>query len=501
MTLSRVLEGVSVIKMFQTLYGKMVVTHEVEIRGIQYDSRKVGRDEMFVAIKGGTTDGHKFIDRAVGGGANVVVVEDDNAIPDSYFMHAGVVKIVVGNSRKALAQMSANLFGHPSEKLKLVGVTGTNGKTSTTYLIKSIFEANGEKVGLIGTIEYKIGEEVIPSTHTTPESLELNQLLATMVLQGCNSAVMEVSSHSLALYRVYGLKFVAAVFTNLTQDHLDFHGTMEDYFCAKKTLFNSLSDNSVAITNRDDPYGMKAVADTKAPVVTYGIENADVHASNVNLSLKGTSFTIVYKGSSSPVESMLIGGFNVKNILAAFTTGISLGVEKEKIAEGIRNLRAVPGRFQQFTSPEGWIAIVDYAHTHDALENCLRTIREIVPAEQRGRIITVFGAGGNRDKGKRPLMGRVATEYSDIIIITSDNPRHEDPLQIIEEIKKGVLPGKSVIIEPDRHKAIAVALEMARSGDIVFFAGKGHEDYQIIGDEKIHFDDREEVETYIRNKR
>lgn len=501
MTLSRVLDGVPVIKMFQTLYGKMVVTHEVEIRGIQYDSRKIGRDEMFVAIKGGTTDGHKFIDRAVSGGAKVVVVEDDNAMADSYFMHAGVVKIVVGDSRKALAQMSANIFGRPSQKLKLVGVTGTNGKTSTTYLIKSILEARGEKVGLIGTIEYKIGQEIIPATHTTPESLELNQLLATMVLRGCSAAVMEVSSHSLALHRVYGLKFTAAVFTNLTQDHLDFHLTMEEYFRAKKTLFDSLSIDAATITNSDAPYGMKVVADTKAAVLTYGIDNGDVSATNVSLTLKGTSFAVNYKSSSCRVESTLIGRFNVQNILAAFATGISLGVETEKIVNGIAKLRAVPGRFQQFISPEGWIAVVDYAHTHDALENCLRAIREIVPDEQRGRIITVFGAGGNRDKGKRPLMGRAATQYSDITIITSDNPRHEDPLQIIEDIKKGVLPDKTVIVEADRRKAIAAALQMVRPGDIVFFAGKGHENYQIIGDQKIHLDDREEVETHIRNKR
>lgn len=501
MTLSRVLDGVPVTKMFQTLYGKMVVTHEVEVRGIQYDSRKIGRDEMFVAIKGGTTDGHKFIDRAVAGGAKIVVVEDDSAMADSYFMHAGVVKIVVGNSRKALAQMSANLFDHPSQKLRLVGVTGTNGKTSTAYLIKSILEARGEKVGLIGTIEYKIGQEIIPSTHTTPESLELNQLLATMVLQGCSSAVVEVSSHSLALHRVYGLNFAAAVFTNLTQDHLDFHLTMKEYFRAKKTLFDSLSADATGITNSDDPYGKKAIADTSAAALTYGIESGDVRASNINLTLQGTSFTVNYENSSSKVKSTLIGRFNVENILAAFATGVSLGVEREKIVDGIANLRAVPGRFQQFISPEGWIAVVDYAHTHDALENCLRTIREIVPSDQRGRIITVFGAGGNRDKGKRPLMGRVATEYSDSTIITSDNPRHEDPLQIIKEIKKGVLPDKQVIVEPDRRKAIVMALQMARSGDIVFFAGKGHENYQIIRDEKIHFDDREEVETYIRKKR
>ncbi len=501
MTLSQLLDGVPVIKMFQTLYGKMVVTHEIQVRGIQYDSRKIGRDEMFVAIKGGTNDGHKFIGGAVNSGANVVVVEDDTAMADAYFMHAGVVKVVVGDSRKALAQMSANLFDHPSHKLRLVGVTGTNGKTSTTYLIKSILEAHGEKVGLIGTIEYKIGQEILPATHTTPESLELNQLLAAMVHSGCSAAVMEVSSHSLALQRVHALKFTAAVFTNLTQDHLDFHLTMEEYFRAKKMLFDTLSPDASAITNSDDVHGTKIISDTKAGTLAYGIASGDVSATELNLGLKGTNFRVNYRDSSSKIHSTLIGRFNVQNLLAAFATGIKMGIDPETIVDGIEKLRAVPGRFQQFVSPKGWIAVVDYAHTHDALENCLRAIQEILPAGKRGKIITVFGAGGNRDKGKRPLMGHVATQYSDIAIITSDNPRLEDPLSIIEDIQKGVLPGKTVIVEPDRRKAIIAALEIAGSGDIVLLAGKGHETYQVIGDQKNHFDDREEVENFIRDKK
>lgn len=502
MTLSRVLEGVPVIKMFQTMYGKMVVTHDVEVGSIQYDSRKVGRGDMFVAIKGVAADGHKFIDNAVAGGAKVVVVEDDAALPDSYFMHAGVVKIVVGDSRKALAKISANFFDNPSHKLKLIGVTGTNGKTSTTHLIKSILEANGEKVGLIGTIEYKIGDEVIPSTHTTPESLELNGLLATMVQRGCSSAVMEVSSHSLALNRVYALKFAAAAFTNLTQDHLDFHQTMDEYFDAKKILFDGLRSDASAVTNWDDSYGQKIIADTKGKTVSYSIDGSgDVNATSVNVGLMGTKFTITYQNSAQQVESTLIGRFNVQNILAAYATGTALGVDKNIITQGIRVLKSVRGRFEQIASPNGWITVIDYAHTPDALENCLSAIRAIVPNENRGRIITMFGCGGNRDKGKRPKMGRIATELSDITILTSDNPRFENPEQIIEEVKIGCIPGKTVYVEPDRRKAITLALGMAKRDDVVLIAGKGHESYQVIGDKKIHLDDREEVESFIRTKR
>jgi UDP-N-acetylmuramoyl-L-alanyl-D-glutamate--2,6-diaminopimelate ligase len=502
MTLSALLEHVPVIKMYQTMYGKMVVTHDVEVRHIQYDSRKVGRDDLFVAIKGGNVDGHAFISDVVAAGAKVVVVEEDAAMPDSFFMHAGVVKVVVQDARKALALMSANFYGQPSHKLRLIGVTGTNGKTSTTYLIKSLLEAHGEKVGLIGTIEYKIDSDMIPATHTTPESLELNQLLSTMAQRGCTSAVMEVSSHSLALNRVYGLRFAAAVFTNLTQDHLDFHETMEKYFQSKKVLFDELHPGAAAITNADDEFGKRIISGTRARALTYSIGgSASVVATNVNLSLTRTEFAVQYHNSSQQITSTLIGRFNVQNILAAYATGIELGIEPPTIAQGIARLNAVPGRFQQFVSTAGWIAVVDYAHTHDAMENCLRAIHEIVPKEQRRRIITVFGAGGNRDKTKRPKMGHVATTYSDVTILTSDNPRFEDAGSIVEDIRAGVVVGKAVYVELDRRKAIETALSMAQRGDVVLIAGKGHENYQVIGSTKAHLDDREEVEAFIRKKR
>jgi UDP-N-acetylmuramoyl-L-alanyl-D-glutamate--2,6-diaminopimelate ligase len=500
MDLSKVLEGVSVSKMFQTLYGKMVVTHDVQVRGIQYDSRKVGRDEIFVAIRGVAVDGHKFMADAVQRGATVVVMEDDGTLPDAFFMHAGVIKVVVGNSRKALATMSANFYGHPSRQLQLIGITGTNGKTTTTHLIKSILETNGQRVGLIGTIEYKVGSETIPATHTTPESLELNQLLAQMVAKDCTAAVMEVSSHSLALHRVHGLEFAIAGFTNLTQDHLDFHSSMEEYFTAKKMLFDGLKAGSHAVTNSDDGYGYKMIEGVAANTLTYGITStAEVAAKDVQLSVSGTECSVVYKNEVEQVHSPLIGRFNVQNILAAYAVSLTAGVPRATISRGIESLKSVRGRFEQLRSPGGWTAIVDYAHTPDALANSLRAIHDILPAGSKAKIITIFGCGGNRDRGKRPQMGRIATEQSDLTIITSDNSRNEDPDSIIEDIVAGAVSGRNFVSEVDRRKAIALGLQSANSGDVVLIAGKGHEDYQVVGDAKTHFSDREEVESFIRN--
>ena len=499
MMLSKLLEGVPVIKMFQAMYGKMVVTQDLEIHGIQYDSRKVERDDMFVAIRGAATDGHRFIDQAVAKGARVAVVEDDGALPDSFFLHTGVVKIVVSSSRKTLAILSANFYGHPSTKMRLIGVTGTNGKTTTTHLIRSILEASGERVGLMGTIAYSTGEKTMPATHTTPESLELNGLLTEMVVGGCSAAVMEVSSHSLSLQRVHGLDFRVGVFTNLTQDHLDFHGTMDRYFTAKQALFDSLSSSSSAVLNADDRYGPRMAEHSAASKWTYGFSSgADVVAHTVGLTVAGTTLQVRHSGADTMVSSPLIGRFNVSNILASYATGLALGIPEHKIVEGIRNLRTVRGRFEQITSPQGWTAIVDYAHTPDALENCLRAIHDILPAVRRGKIITVFGCGGNRDRGKRPQMGRIAAGLSDAVVITSDNPRDEDPQSIIDEILTGVEKGRVFSVERDRRKAIRTALGQAREGDVVLVAGKGHEDYQVVGTTKHHFDDREEIELFIR---
>lgn len=501
MMLSEILNGVTVSKMFQALYGTMVVTHDVQVNHVRYDSRRVERGDLFVAIRGGGFDGHRFVAQAVSNGAKVVVLEDDAALSDSYFMHTGSVKVVVPNSRAALARISANYFGHPSNKLLVVGVTGTNGKTTTTQLIGSILETAGNATGLLGTIEYRIGTEILPATHTTPESLELNELLAHMVEMRCTAAVIEVSSHALHQHRVDGMDFRAAVFTNLTQDHLDYHGTMEEYFSAKQILFEYLSPGAFAVVNIDDLWGRKILSATRANRISYGMTTqADVSAQNINLSMHGLSFTAVHAREETPIESSLIGRFNVSNILAAFATGIALGIRKTVVQDAIKNVRSVRGRFETIVAPQGWTTVIDYAHTPDALQKALRAIHDIFDSATRGKLITVFGCGGNRDRGKRPLMAAIATEYSDLTIITTDNPRREHPEEIIDEIMTGVKSGSEVIREPDRRTAILRALGLASKNDVVLIAGKGHEDYQVIAEEKIHFSDREVVETFLRSR-
>jgi UDP-N-acetylmuramoyl-L-alanyl-D-glutamate--2,6-diaminopimelate ligase len=498
MNLTKLLDGVQVTKMFQLQYGRMAVTQDVEVQSVQYDSRKVSANDCFVAIKGAGVDGHTYVGAAIDRGANVVVLENDATLPDPYFMHTGVVKIVVPDSRKALAILSANYFGHPSKSMKLVGVTGTNGKTTTTHLVRSIFETAGMRTGLVGTIEYRIGEEIIPATHTTPESLELNELFATMVKRGCAAATMEVSSHALHQSRVYGLDFDTAVFTNLTQDHLDYHGTMEAYFQAKKILFDHLKPSASAVTNLDDTYGQTISSSTSAARLTYSAQHAaDVEAKNIRLDIDGTTFDVVHNSETTTIATALVGRFNVYNILAAFAAGIALGIPKETIRRGVEKVQNVRGRFEKIRSPQGWTAIVDYAHTPDALEKCLRTIHEVLPDEHRGKIIAVFGAGGDRDKSKRPLMGAVAGALSDVAIVTSDNPRTEDPATILEEIIHGLPKGTKFIRELDRRMAIQKAIQLAQPGDVVLVAGKGHEDYQVIGTKKTHFSDREVVEEFL----
>ncbi len=495
MHLSKLLEGVRVTKLYQTMFGRMVVTHDVEVHAIQYDSRKVEQNDCFVALRGTGVDGHRFISEAINKGAKVVVIEDDNALPDSLAMHTGVVKAVVQDSRKALALMAANFYGRPAQKLRSVGVTGTNGKTTTTHLVKSILEADGQQTGLIGTIEYMIGRQTIPAPHTTPESLELHGLFARMVSAGCTSVSMEVSSHALHQSRVHGIDFSVAAFTNLTQDHLDYHSSMEDYFGSKKILFDGLKPTSAAVTNADDEWGKKITQSTQAKKISYGLgSSANFQAADIELSLRGITMSIGNEGSKSTISSPLVGRFNVYNVLTAYTIGKALNIPERTIQRGIKNLETVKGRFERISSPQGWIAIIDYAHTPDALEKCLQAIREVIPT---GRIITVFGAGGDRDKTKRPLMGTIASELSDLSIITSDNPRTEEPAQIIREIAKGISKTGGVEQEVDRRKAIHQAIGLARSGDVILIAGKGHEEYQVIGREKIHFSDREIVEEHL----
>ncbi len=493
MTLSELLNGVTVTKMFQTMYGKMVTTHDAEISGVQYDSRKVQRENLFVALKGVGADGHKFLSSAISNGAKVIVIEDDNAIPDSLCMHTGTVKIVVNNTRKALAQISANYYGNPASKMTMIGITGTNGKTTTTFLIKQMIEAvSNTKVGLIGTVEYAIGSEKFPATHTTPESLEMQQLFDQMVKKGCTHCVMEVSSHALHQFRVFGIPFKGAVFSNLTQDHLDYHGTMQEYFNAKRILFDGLNEDAIAVINSDSEYGQKIVEGCKAKVISYSVNNpSTLKAENVTVSVNGFSAVI----NNEAITTTLVGRFNVYNFLAAYSAVKGLGLQVS--SSMYSKLIPAPGRFEQIQSQKGWTAIVDYAHTPDALENCLQTIHDVLPADRKNTIITIFGAGGDRDTTKRPKMGTIAERLSDVIIVTSDNPRTEDPMKIIDNVLEGISNKKKAIIEADRGKAIAKGISIAKSGDIILVAGKGHEDYQVLGKEKIHFSDKEEILKFI----
>ncbi|MFN3133944.1 MAG: UDP-N-acetylmuramoyl-L-alanyl-D-glutamate--2,6-diaminopimelate ligase [Candidatus Kryptonium sp.] len=480
---------------------KFVGDENLNVSGIAYDSREVDEGELFVAIKGLNVDGHRFIPEAVLGGAVAIILEDD-LIDDNYFIERNVAKIVVPDSRKALAVASSVFYGFPSQKLKLIGVTGTNGKTTTTHLIKSILEFGGMKAGLIGTINYVIGDEIIPAGQTTPESLEINRFISKMVEKGISSCVMEVSSHALALDRVYGLDFDVGVFTNLTHDHLDFHQTFEAYFQAKKILFDSLKQSAYAVYNIDDPHGERIVADTKAMKLSYGKnERADVRIKEFRLGFDGTYVIVqVPTGAELEISSKLIGEFNVYNISSAVAVGYILGIELEDIKRGIEAVESVKGRFERIVSPDGYTVIIDYAHTPDALEKCIDAILKMREQLGGGKLITVFGCGGDRDKSKRPIMGRISTEKSDITVITSDNPRFEDPEGIISDILKGVKENSVYYVFVDRKEAIERALEMAERNDIVLIAGKGHEEYQIIRDIKVPFSDSQVVFEYFKTK-
>ena len=483
-----------------------------EVFDIAHDSRKVRPGSLFVAVRGFHSDGHQFIPRAVQAGAVAIVAEKGHN--EAAFRTTPL--IVVDDSRRALALLAVAFYGHPSQNLILVGITGTNGKTTTTYLIKSIIEAAGRKAGLIGTIDYRVGEMVYTAPNTTPESLDLQRLMAEMVGLGAEYCVMEVSSHALALGRTVGCEFAVAGFTNLTQDHLDFHESMESYFRAKLLLFAGLSPNAFAVINSDDVRATEIIGATRAKVLTTGLsERADIRPSgSIGHGIRGLSFSVVTPSGTISVESSLVGRHNIYNILSAIGIGTALGFASDDIARGISAMRAVPGRMEKVDEGQPFCVVVDYAHTEDALVRLLEAVREIAA----GKVITVFGCGGDRDRSKRPKMGTAAVNGSDIVIATSDNPRTEDPLRIIGEIEKGMeasgvrLPvcdlvsataqGKTpYCVIPDRHVAIAAAINMAGKGDVVVLAGKGHEDYQIIGDRKIHFDDREVARDEIRKRR
>lgn len=500
MLLAKLIQNVKVIKFYNTVYGQTILKDDIQVNKVKYNSAEVEKNDLFIALKGTNSDGHNFIGDAVSKGARVIVLENENVLPDPMCMHLGVAKLVVQNCRKVLAQIAANYYNNPSEKLEVLGVTGTNGKTTTTYLLKQLLEASSfanVKVGLIGTVEYDDGAKKIAATHTTPESLEIQALLAEMVKNKCTHAVMEVSSHALHQHRVDEIKFKCAIFTNLTQDHLDYHKTMDEYFECKKILFDRLQTDSFAITNIDSTFGTKIVSSTKAKVITYSSKHSgDITASEVNFTTKGFSANLFnHATSTGKIQTSLVGNFNLENFLAAYSALYSMGYKWNNFPNVAQKLQPAPGRLQKIESKKNWIAVVDYAHTPDALKKCLEAILPFVLEDKK--IITLFGAGGDRDKTKRPLMGEIAESLSDVVVVTSDNPRTEDPNEIINDILKGMKKTKKIIIEPDRSVAINKALELANSGDVVVVAGKGHENYQVIGKTKIHFSDVEKIEEFI----
>ncbi|MEW6067064.1 MAG: UDP-N-acetylmuramoyl-L-alanyl-D-glutamate--2,6-diaminopimelate ligase [Nitrospirota bacterium] len=488
----------------------------INISGIAYDSRRVNEGNLFVAIRGEKYDGHSFIKEAIKKGAVAIIYERavNNQMPSTISgTDSSLCFICVRDSRKALACVANNFYGNPSKSLTMVGVTGTNGKTTTTYFIKSIIESWGRRVGLIGTIQYMINKKIYPAIHTTPEAVEFQALLRDMLSAGCTHVVAEVSSHALAQYRVDETIFNTAVFTNLTRDHLDFHGTMENYFRAKERLFKELlGKEGMVIINIDDQYGKRLnseIRTQKSPfknILTYGIENnADIRASDINSSYQKLSFKISFRGRNYNISSDSIGLPNVYNIMSAVGVAISLGVPWEVICEGITKTGKIAGRFEKVDLGQGFLCIIDYAHTEDALERLIRTARELsiqhsaIKAMPSPRVITLFGCGGDRDRGKRPTMGAIATRLSDFVIITSDNPRFEEPTDIIKEIESGAV-NKNYLIEPDRKGAIKKAIDMANDGDIILIVGKGHEDYQEIKGVRHKFSDKEVVKKVIKDK-
>ena len=478
----------------------------VQISAVTCDSRKVTSGTLFFALQGATADGHKFISAAVRSGAAAVILEDAVDSP------TGIPWVRVADGRAAMARIAAEFYDNPTLRLPLVGITGTNGKTTTSYLIEAILAEAGLAPAVLGTISYRFGATRIEASHTTPESTELQAALRQLADAGARSFVMEVSSHALEQKRVDGCHFDVGIFSNLTRDHLDYHKTMESYLESKQRLFSDLLRPTVAkpqrraVINMDDQYGAVIAGRAGCPVITYGIEyRGDVQATDMSSSVNGFSGTLVTPKGAVNFTSRLVGRFNLSNILAAVSAGIALDLPLEAIKTGIETHATVPGRMERVDNTLGITLLVDYAHTGDALENVLSTLKTLATA----RIITVFGCGGDRDTGKRPIMGRIAARMSDLAIVTSDNPRSEDPFAILAQVKAGITPlgireytqeelknsfsEKGFVLQENRAEAIRLAVRLARPGDIVLLAGKGHEDYQIIGKTKQHFDDREQA--------
>lgn len=454
---------------------------DIEIEGIACDSRAIKRGYLFIAIDGTKLDGHKFANEAIDRGAIAVVVQKDVVLSD------GFPKIYVKDSRVALAKIANEFYGRPSEKIKCIGITGTNGKTTISYLMDSILTTAGHRVGIVGTINYRVGKRIIPATNTTPGPIELHNFMNEMVRNSIDFVVMEVSSHSLDQRRVEGIKYAVGIFTNLTGDHLDYHRTFDEYFDAKAKLFEGLDDGSYAVINVDDEWGRKLLKRSKGKITTYGIKSdAEFLATCVDLSLGGTKFVVEAPNRKMDISTKLIGLHNIYNIAASIAAGVRLGLPLDLIKVGVENIVSVPGRLEAIDCGQPFKVFVDYAHTDDALYNVLFTLKPLISK----RIIVVFGCGGERDRTKRPRMGRVASEFTDYIIVTSDNPRSEEPELIAKEIVAGIENREHTIIL-DREQAINEALSKAKEGDCVLIAGKGHETYQVLKDRTVPFDDRE----------
>jgi len=476
--LSDILDGLA----FTELQGSA----DMEISAIVFDSRKVVSGCLFVAVRGTVSDGHDYIEQAMAAGAVAVICEDLPA-----HVTGEVDFLMVANSAVALGIVADNFYDKPSSKLKLVGVTGTNGKTTIATLLYKLFRDLGYKCGLLSTVENQINGQIVAATHTTPDPVELNRLLDEMVSKGCDYCFMEVSSHAVVQHRIEGLKFTGAIFSNLTHDHLDYHKTFANYRDAKKAFFDSLAKNAFALSNADDKNGMVMLQNTAAHKKTYGLKNmADYRAKIIENQFSGLLLNI----DGEEVWFRLVGKFNAYNLLAVYATAMLLDQDKSKVLTSLSRLTGAEGRFDYIIAPNKIIGIVDYAHTPDAVQNVLSTIHDVRKGKEK--VITVIGCGGDRDKTKRPIMAKVACEWSDMVILTSDNPRSEDPAQIIKEMEAGVMPEfkKRTMSIVDRHQAIKTACNLAQAGDIVLVAGKGHEKYQEIKGVRNHFDDKEELE-------
>ncbi|HUA00246.1 MAG TPA: UDP-N-acetylmuramoyl-L-alanyl-D-glutamate--2,6-diaminopimelate ligase [Candidatus Aquilonibacter sp.] len=471
---------------------------DAEIESIAYDSRRATPGALFFAMHGVKLEGTEFVQDALGRGA--IAVASSRESPAQFPRNATWIELLPGSERRGLARAAANFYGHPAEALKLVGVTGTNGKTTTAFLVDSILRAAGFTDGLIGTTGYRTPKGAMPAPNTTPESLDLQQIFAEIRDARGTHAVLEASSHALAMERLWGCHFAAAIFTNLTRDHLDYHKTFEEYFAAKRLLFSGTGAGApeAGVINADDPYGVQLKGLARR-TLSYGLKNAaDLSAKKLSLSFDGLEFTAQTPAGNIEVRSPLVGRINVYNTLAAIGAGIALEIPNAKIEQGVANLELVPGRFQRVDEGQPFLVVVDYAHTDDALRNLIATARELSAS---GRIITVFGAGGERDRTKRPLMGEAAGSLSDLVVLTSDNPRGEDPLRIINDVVVGLqkVDGK-YRVEPDRERALEIAIEEARAADIVLLAGKGHETYQVLRSGTIDFDDREKARAILRRR-